>query len=32
MSNYIPSETKVSAEENPPWVNAEIENLITAKK
>ena len=32
MSSYIPNETKVSAEENPPWVNAEIENLITAKK
>ena len=31
MSNYILSETKVFDEQNPPWMNAEIENLITAK-
>ena len=31
MSNYIPNEIKVSDDQKPPWMNAEIENLITAK-
>ena len=31
MSNYIPNETKVFDDQNPPRINAEIENLITAK-
>ena len=31
MSNYIPNETKVFDEQNPPWMNAEIENFIAAK-
>ena len=25
MSNYIPNETKVFNDQNPPWINAEIE-------
>ena len=32
MSNYTPNETKVFDDDNPPWMNAEIGNLITAKK
>ena len=32
MSNYIPNEIKVFDDQKPPWINAEIENLITAKK
>ena len=24
MSNYIPNETKVFDDQNPPWMNAEI--------
>ena len=31
MSSYIPNETKVFDDQNPPWMNAETENLITAK-
>ena len=31
MSNYIPSETKAFDDQNLPWMNAEIENLVTAK-
>ena len=31
MSNYIPNETKVFDDQNPPWNNAETEKLITAK-
>ena len=31
MSNYIPNEMKVFDDQKPPWMNAEIENLITAK-
>ena len=31
MSNYTPNEIKVFDDQKPPWVNAEIENLITAK-
>ena len=31
MSNYIPNETKVFDDQNPPWMNAETENLITTK-
>ena len=31
MSSYIPNETKVSDDQNPPWMNAEVEKLITAK-
>ena len=31
MSNYILSETKVFDDQNLPWMNAEIENLIIAK-
>ena len=31
MSNYIPNEIKVFDDQKPPWMNAEIENLITAK-
>ena len=31
MSNYIPNEIKVFNDQKPPWMNAEIENLITAK-
>ena len=30
MTNYIPNEIKVSDDQKPPWMNAEIENLITA--
>ena len=28
---YIPNETKIFDEQNLPWMNAENENLITAK-
>ena len=31
MSNYIPNEIKVFDDQKRPWMNAEIENLITAK-
>ena len=31
MSNNIPHETKGFDNQNPPWMNAEIENLITPK-
>ena len=31
MSNYILNETKVFDDQNPSWMNAETENLITAK-
>ena len=31
MSNYIPNETKVFDDQNPPWMNAKIQNLIFAK-
>ena len=31
MSNYIPNKTKAFGDQNLPWVNVEIENLITAK-
>ena len=31
MCNYIPNEVKISDDQNPPWMNAEIDNLITAK-
>ena len=31
MSNYIPNETKVFDDQKLPWMNPEIENLITAK-
>ena len=31
MSNYIPNKIKVFDNQKPPWMNAEIENLITAK-
>ena len=32
MSNYIPNEIKVFHDQKPPWMNAEIDNLITTKK
>ena len=31
MSNYIPNEKNVFDEQNLPWMNAKIENLITAE-
>ena len=31
MSSYIPDKTKVLDDQNSPWMNVEIENLITAK-
>ena len=31
MSSYIPNEMKVFDDQKPPWMNAEIENLITPK-
>ena len=31
MSSYIPNETKVSDDQNPPWMNADVEKLITVK-
>ena len=31
MSNYIPTELKAFDDQNLPWMNAEIENLITPK-
>lgn len=31
MSNYIRNERKVFDDQNPHWMNVEIENLITAK-
>ena len=31
MSNYIPNKTKAFGDQNLPWVNVEIENLINAK-
>ena len=31
MSNYIPNKAKVFDDQNPPWMNAETENLITTK-
>ena len=31
MSNYIPDEMKVFNNQKPPWMNAEIEKLFTAK-
>ena len=31
MSNYSLNETKVFDDKYPPWMNAEIENLVTAK-
>ena len=30
ISNYIPNEIKVFDDQKPPWMNTEIENLITA--
>ena len=32
MSNYIPNEIKGFHYQKPPWMNAEIDNLITTKK
>ena len=31
MRNYIPNETKVFDDQNPHWMNVEIEKLITPK-
>ena len=31
MSNYVPNEIKVFDDQKQPWMNAEIENFITAK-
>ena len=31
MNNYIPNKAKVFDEQNPPWMNEDIGNLITAK-
>ena len=31
MSNYTPNETKVFYDQNSPWMNVEIENLIASK-
>ena len=31
MSNYIPNKIKVFDDQKPTWMNAETENLITAK-
>ena len=31
MSNYIPNKTKVFDDQNQPWMNEKIENLIIAK-
>ena len=32
MSNYVLNETNLSDDQNPPYMNAAIEDLITAKK
>ena len=31
MGNYVPNKTKISDDQNPPWMNAEIENLTSAR-
>ena len=31
MSNYISNEIKVFDDQKPPWMNVEMENLITTK-
>ena len=31
INKYIPNETKVFDDQSPPWINAEIENLISVK-
>ena len=31
MSNYVPNKAKVFDDQNPPWMYAETENLISAK-